>query len=257
MKDYYFLATILPPLQIGVPPEMSFEEFTHLLEVNLTPKDLAKAKVIRLFYDIQNIRAYWKKEELDPRGNFDEIELEEALLAREGFPEYVYNFLDQYENNEKKIEHFPGLVAAYFNHEIPRATEFLKEYLIFEREWRLVLAGFRAKQLGRDITKELQFEDPHDDLVAQILAQKDAPQFVAPDGYQDLVVLIQEHADNPLELHKALCEYRFQKIEDRLETDLFSVDRILGYMVELIIAEKWIELDKQKGIEIAHKILRK
>jgi hypothetical protein len=255
-KSYYFLATILPPIVLGEVPEMSFSEFTHLLQVNLSPKDLEKANVIRRFYDIQNIRAFWKKEELDPRGNFDGIELEEALLAREGFPEYVYDFLDRYDNTSNRLEHFPGLLADYYNHEIPAATGFLKEYLTFERDWRLVLTGFRAKQLGRDLAAELQFEDPNDDLVAQILAQKDSPSFVPPDGYEDLKPFFEQYGNQPLELYQALCEYRFRRIESMLEMDLFSIDRILGYMAELITAEKWIELDQQKGKEIANRVLK-
>lgn len=256
MRNYYFLATALPTLQIGVPPEISYNDFQDLIHDNLSSRDMQQVEVIRLLYDIQNIRAFWKKEELDPRGNFNELDLEEALLARKGFPEYVYDFLDAYDSLQLRLQYFPTLISSYFRNEAKKAQGFLKQYLMFERYWRLVFAGFRAKQLDRDVAHELQFEDPNDDVVAQILAQKDAKNFVPPEGYEDLKMLFEEHAKSPMDLFKAICEYRFHHIEEMLSIDVFSIDYILGYMVKLITIEKWQELDQQKGFEVIKKAVQ-
>jgi hypothetical protein len=255
-KNYYFVATALTPLQFGVQPEMSFEEFQRLLEINLTPSDYAKTQTIRRYYDIENIRAFWKGEEIDPRGSLYEIELEEALLSRDGLPGYVYDFIDAYDSKEKRLEHFASLITSFFREESKNADGLLKEYLQFERNWRLVLLGFRAKKLGKDLVSALQFEDPEDDLVAQILAQKDAKSFVAPEGYEDLQSIFETNADDPMELHIALNQYRYRKVEEMAGVELFSIDRILGYMVRLIIVEKTIELDKKKGLEIMDKVMK-
>lgn len=239
MTYYYFVASALPPLQIDLPPELGFQEFADLLKDNLTEADLAKVWVMRYYYDIQNMRSWWKNEELDPRGNLDDVELEEALIAREGLPDYVQDFLEHYTTPESRLHHFSALPVAYFATESKIATGFLQKYLAFEREWRLVLSAFRAKQLGRDLTVELQFEDPNDDFVAQILAQKDAKTYTPPDEYQELKSLFETHVNDPIALHLALCEYRFNKIQELVGIDIFSIDRILGYMARLIIVEKW------------------
>lgn len=253
MNNYYFVATALPPLQLGVPPDISFPDFITLLHDNLTPEDFEKTKVIRRYYDIQNIRAFWLEKSLDPRGNLNKVDLEEALLSGEGLPGYVYEFINAYDTLEKKLEYFPALLAAYYSNEISKASGFLKKFLEFEREWRLIFTAFRSKLLSRDLNTELQFENPENDFVAQILAQKDAKAFITPEGYNELQPLFEEHASDPLRLYKAISEYRFYKIEEMLNVDLFSIDRILGYMVQLIIVEKWLELDKKKGMEIIDK----
>ena len=253
MANYYFLATALPPLQLNMPPDIRYPDFLNLLHDNLNKEDLAKARAIHLFYDIQNIKAFWKGQELDFRGTFDSMQLEEALVSREGLPGYVYDFLDKYDETNR-LRYFPELTAQFFKHEANKTNGFLHQCFQFERELRLVLTGFRAKQLKRDLAAELQFEDPNDDLVAQILAQKDSSTYIPPDRYQDLQILFEEYGDNPLELYKALCEYRFYKIEEILGVDLFSIDRILGYMAQLIIVEKWHELDQQKGLKALNTI---
>jgi hypothetical protein len=247
MRNYYFLAPSLPPLSIGVKPEITFEELVARLEINLNKDDLEKTKVLRRFVDICNIRALLMEETVDPRGNLNEKELDEALLVHAVLPDYVFEFLDQFEKVADKIRNFSGLLALFFNAEIPKHKGFLRAYLTFERECRLVLVGLRAKQLGRDVAKELQFEDPTDPLVAQILAQKDADTYDPPAEYADLKELIASSYADPWLESKAFAQYRFKKIGEIAEGKLFSIDQILCYMARLMIIENLIELNAARG----------
>ena len=256
MRNYYYLSTALPELQVGAPPDIEFPAFEILLKENLSPRDYATTKVWQRFYDIQNIRYFWRGEALDPRGGLDENELEEALVAREGLPDYVYEFMDDYDDVQERLEHFPALVGMFFSEESNRAQGFLKEYLEFERSWRLVFTGFRAKKLGRDLLVELQYEDPDDELVAQMLAQKDSKTYEPPEKYEELKAIFEEFGDAPLQLNKALSDYRFAHIEAMLGVDTFSFDRILGYMAQLFIVENYEKLDRKKGIEIVDTIVK-
>lgn len=254
--NYYFLASLLPELQIGHPPDLSFSAFDQLMKNNLTKSDYKLAVAFLRYYDIQNIRSFWLGEELDPRGFYNEVDLEESLVTRLGLPEYVYSFLEKYDAKESRLKHFPALMTAYFTEESEASEGFLKKYLIFERELRIVLAGFRAKQLGRDVTAELQYEDPNDEIVAQVLAQKDSKTYEPPARYADMKALFEQHYKEPLEIHQALCEYRFQKIDQMIGIELFSIDRVLAYLAQLIIVERWLELDKKKGLEVIDTIVK-
>ena len=257
-SNYYFLGTVLPPLQIGATPDIDFNEFITLLKENLSDDDLEKVKHVRWFSDIENIRAFWKKDTLDYWGNLDVNQSEQCLIEREGkaLPKYVYDFLDAHEGLEQRLKYFPQLVSQYFNEEISHSNGFYKEYMIFERDLRLTIVAFRARKLGKNLLTELQFEDPEDTVVAQLIAQKDAKNFEPPVGFEDLNRILQEHYHSPLELHKALYEYRFNRIDDMLGFDTFSIDRILGYLVQYIMVDKWLLLDRKKGIEIVDSIVK-
>lgn len=254
--NYYFLASALPELQIGYPPDISFKTLDEVLKVNLTKEDYLLTASLRRYFDIQNIRAFWLGEELDPRGFYNEVDLEESLVTRLGLPEYVYTFMEKYDNTESRLKHFPALVTAYFKEESESAEGFLNEYLTFERELRIVLTGFRAKKLGRDLFTELQYEDPYDEIVVQVLAQKDSKTYEPPARFADTKALFEQHYDEPLDLYQALSEYRFQKIEKMYGIDLFSIGRILAYLAQLIIVERWLELDKKKGLEVIDTIVK-
>jgi len=256
MSNYYFLGTLLPSLVIGEAPEIGFDELDQLFKENLSNVDYEKTRTIRNLYDISNLRAYWKGEPLDKYGNFSYNELEEALATRSMLPAYVFDFMDKYTSKEEKLKHYPELLAVFFKNAIGNASGFFKYYLSLERELRLVLVAFRAKKLGKDIYQELQYEDPEEDLIPQILAQKDSQTYEPPEKYQEIKTLFEQHYDNPIELQKALLEYRFNKIEEKLDIQLFTMDRILAYMIELIMVERWQRMDKQKGIEIVDRLLK-
>jgi hypothetical protein len=247
MKNYYFLVPSLPPLSLREKPDITIEKLAASLEISLTKKDLEKTKVLRRFIDINNIRSLLLEEPIDPRGNLNEKELDEALLIKNILPVYVFDFLEQFEKVYDRIRNFSGLFSLYFSMETPKATGFLKRYLIFERESRLVLLALRAKQLKRAVVKELQFEDMADPLVAQIIAQKDSDHYEPPEEYRELKDLIASCYGDPWLENKVFAEYRFKKIDEMSEQQPFSIDQILAYMAKLMRVEHLFELNEEKG----------
>lgn len=250
MNNYYFLAPSLPPLVLGEKPDITFEEFSDRLRFNLKKEDLKAVELLRLNFDLHNIRALLLKKPLDPYGNLSEKELDEALLAKDHLPEYVFAFLDQFEEDKAKARSFFGLLSRYYAEEIPKQTGFLREYLVFQREMHLVLTALRAKRAHRSVERELQFEDFTDPLVAHILAQKDAQDYDPPLEYQDLKHRFDSCGPDPWEQYRTIVQYEFEKIEEMTSDPLFSLDWILGYMVRLILVNRWNLLDSEKGEEI-------
>jgi hypothetical protein len=255
MMKYYFLGTLLPELHIGEPPEIGFREYEQLLKENLSDADFAKTHIMRNLIDIINLRFYWKGEPLDPLGNYTESDLEEAFATQSMLPAYVFDFVDKYENKSDRLHYFPVLLSTFFTKEIERSSGFFKAYLILERELRLVMAAFRAKKLKRDILVDLQYEDPEDPIIAQILAQKDASTYEPPVGYEQLKLIFEKYHNHPLEIQKALVKFRFDKFEEMLGLDFFSADRMLAYLIELMLIEKWQQMDKKEGLKIVDSML--
>ena len=247
MANYYFLAASLPPITLGEKPDLSFDELISRLDINLEKQDLQKTVVFRRWIDLNNIRFLYLEDAIDLRGNLSEKELDQALLLQEDLPEYVFDFLGRFESVQEKLHVFPGLLAAYFREEIPLQTGFLRSYLEFERSWRLVLLGMKAKELGRDLSQELQFEDPKDPFVMDLLVQKDSMTYDPPPEFLTLKEKYLACGPDPFQQFKEIAEWRFKQIEELATQPLFSIDWILSYMAQLFIAEQWHELDREKG----------
>ncbi len=256
MKEYYFLSALLPPLKMGSIPGLGFTELVSLLEQNLQESDYKQIEVIRLYTDILNLRNYWRGGALDVRGNLDEYWMVEGLATRSLFPEYVFTFTEKYETTAARLAHFSELLVSYYREEIAQAKGFLQSYLSFERDLCLVCLGFRAKKLQRDLVKELQYEDTDDELVRQIVAQKDAPFFEPPAEYQGLRSLFDEENTSPLKLQESILKIRFDWVEDKVGVDLFSLDKILAYFIQLECVETGLLLESERGNEIVDRMMK-
>jgi hypothetical protein len=239
--NYYFLTLSLPPLSLKAPLEISFEDLQEALRLNLTASDLKKVASLLSGIDLYNIKALWLGEGMDARGNFTEKELEEALLIQEGLPQCVIDYLQQYESVEDRLRFFPSLYVSFYQ-QMDVDSEFLKKYYDLERSIRWILSAFRAKMFGRDIVKEIQFEDPQDPLIAWILAQKDAKEFEPPKEFEDLKLLFMENSRSPSNLHIAILKYRMEKIEEMESQAPFTIDQILGYVARFLIVDEWFRL---------------
>lgn len=245
--NYYFLLTALPPLTMGVKPELSFKEVREMLRLNLTPADLHLVEKLLRPIDLYNIRALWLGLPLDEKGNFSAKDLEEELLVQGSLPSYLIEFLERYEFLPDRLRNFSSLYTSLYREEIPKLKGFLQRYYEFERELRLVLTALRAKETGRDVVRELQFEDPTDPFVAEILAQRDAPEYAPPKEFEELKGLFSDNYPDPMKLHRAILEYRFDRIWEMEESQDFGIDRILAYVARLLIVEAGTELDEAQG----------
>jgi hypothetical protein len=203
--------------------------------------------LLQRLIDIRNIRAFWLRVPLDPRGNLKENELEEALLTGGDLPPFVSAFTNRYESLEDRLHYFPSLLTSLYRETIPHLTGFLQKYYKLDREIRLCLTALRAKAAQRDLIRELQFEDPSDPFVAQLMAQKDSQEAILPEDYEDLKKVFLENKSEPKKLYRGILQVRFSHIEDLEAGRPFTIDQVLGYLARLNIVEAWEQLDEEKG----------
>lgn len=251
MTKYYFIGTLLPDLHLEQPAPISFARLMLFLQDNLTAKDYRQVIVLRGYFDLENLRQFWKGGALDIRGALDKKELEEALLCEELLPPYVRNFLEKYEGVELRLLHFPELLSAYFRQESASTNYFLRSYLTFERQLRLFQTTFRAMHLNRSLQKELLYENFDEEFVRTLYEMnEDACQYLHPLSaeLEEIHKILIEFSRFPLKLYQSLSRFRFNYIQQLVGDELYSLDRILGYTAQLIIVEQWSSLDRQTGM---------
>ena len=90
-----------------------------------------------------------------------------------------------------------------------------------------------------------------------ILVQKDAPDYTPPQEYEALKEIFLENEADPMKFHRALLQYRFDRILDLEEEHLsFSIERILGFLARLMIVEMFDQLDREKGLTLIDELSR-
>ena len=124
-----------------------------------------------------------------------------------------------------------------------------------ERDIKIIFSALRAIELNRNIEDELLFEDKKDPLMEYIFSQKGSSILEVPKEYEGLKQIFLKNKNNPKNLHFELLDYRFKKINEKSEKDLFTISQILGYIANLIIVEDYFKLDKMQGKVIIDSLL--
>ena len=254
MAKYYFVTTLLPQLKIGTPPEIDSRELDLILRANLIVRDFADVERLRRLVDLENVRLIWQNQPIEVGGNFDEKELDEALLHYEKLPAYLLSYMERYEKKEERIEHFSELLHEFFRIEKMGKSGFRATYMDFEWRWRLIMTALRAFDLKRPLEDEFRFEDPEDPFVASLLEQKGQLEFEPPEPFKPLKTIFQNKKSNPLEFNLLLSEWRFEKIDQLIGWHTFDIDRVLGFVVQFDILERWLRLDKKVGLEVIERV---
>lgn len=247
--SHYFLLLSLAPLSLKAKPEISYAELKDLLLLNLSEVEYEKVFSVFEENDLYHLKAFWLGLSFQEEGAFDPSTIEERLLVQENLPSYLVDFLAKYETPLEKVRHFRELLASFYQEKEEGPEGFLQSWFGFEREVRLYLTAFRAKTLGRDLSVELQFEDPKDPTVAFLIAQKEGSELFVPNEWESLKNLFVQNGQDPERLHLALLEYRFEKLEELEEKMVpFSFDQVLVYVAKFLIVHRFFSQgDQQKG----------
>lgn len=240
---YYFLSCTLPQLNIDHKVDISLEEIEALFSINLSIKDLEKINILRSYYDINNLLAFWQEKEIDNRGTLDEKGIEEAMLVQNFFPEYVFEYVRRYEELHEKIRNFSFILMNFFNDQIEKNEGFLKEYFLFEKQCRLIITFLRSKKLKKDFLDEVKYEDEKDFFLMEILKQKEMENYEPPREYAKLKDIFIKYQAHPNEMQKEFLKFKLKRIDEMIETKNFTIDEILGYLAKFFIILEWQILD--------------
>ena len=106
---------------------------------------------------------------------------------------------------------------------------------------------------GLEKEKELFFADLKDIELQEILQKSDSYEDLNFD-YSPLAKLFEEQFTNPMGLFNGLMEFQFSKLAELMTGSMFSIDKILQYLVLLRIATEVFSLDQEKGEQIIGQI---
>lgn len=239
----YFAYSSLPPLDFTSKPDISTEGLLDLFTLNLSERQMNKVRTFQLWIDLHNIY-----ESFDARGAYSKSTLKDLLKHEERLPDYVFEFLALYEDDEERERNFAWLIAAYFQKERQRNNGFVRKFLKFENEWRIVMTAYRSKKTRKNLGRELQFENSDDPIVAMALMQKDTHSaFVFPYEYKDLERIIVEAGPDPSKQLEAMTLYRFNFYQEHIVKHPFTLEALIAYMMALWILEDYYALKQDKG----------
>ena len=264
-RNYYCLVAGLPDLVADDKKlALSSVQFREMLSEDLHPADYLLAQLFFLPYDHKNLLniLFSKNAEWDERGNFSREILGQftdrkafELSDTSAFPPYMINFLNQFYGDEGVLNYFEAdmlLIASYYEHLSSSKNKLAREIAQNDRTIGNIMNALNGRKY------ELSFEENlvGSDTITEALVKSRARDFGLSSEVHEIEELIQIfETENLLDREFKLDLYRWNNLDEMTFFNYFSIEKILAFLLKLLIVERWYHLDKEKGQLMFNKIL--
>ncbi len=269
-NNYYYLVASLPRIAFELElKDISIPALKEEVRINVPESDYAHVNTLFTPYDIQNLLKLVLNRKLpfSDKGKFTEDQLREALDNPSMLPSYMADFVKQYhtkqEQEEEKEEQEEEkqipisdpesyLLNRFYDVVTTSRNMFIRKWFTFDRDLRNIQAAIVARNTG--VEKENILIGANE-LVKSLIKNQSADFGLRTEvDYMDTLMHIIDTADM-LERERRLDMLRWSMAESLAEKSNFNIDYILSFLQKADIADRWIKLDKQTGMEMFKSIL--
>jgi hypothetical protein len=258
-RHYYYEVAGLPDLFLDENrAKVSVAAFKEEFQHSLHPDDYAFMEVLFLKYDNQNLLSLLLKKEKPwhELANYSREFLEEEIRESDDrIPEYMRQFIEKFKSGERDNDDIPWealLDSFFYEYLLSLDNDFLREYNNFLLDFTNVTTALALRE--HEIPPANQLIG--DNVVTQSILRSSARDFgVMQDFAEAERILAAWQSDTITEREKNLDLIKWQWIDEHTFFEYFTIERLLAFMLQLEIAERWMHLDPETGRSMFDKLL--
>lgn len=257
-RNYYYLVAGLPDILLDERKiHFTLTELKEELKFHLHPKDYQLVEYLFLQYDnINFLNILLKKEaEFNTLGNFSESFLTDEIKEPEHLPAYMMKFLEAYREGNPVYPNLSfenQLTWLYFDEMLALKNKFLVDWFTALRNVNNILAIYNSRKFGLNIENQM-IGDYELTQAARKTAAKDfglSNEF----NYIDEIIGIFENP-NILEQEISIDLLKWKYLNILNTFNYFTIERILAFIIEFIMVDRWSKLDAEKSGKMFKKML--
>jgi len=249
-RNYYYLVAGLPDILLDERKiHFTILEFKQELKIHLHPKDYELVEYLFLHYDnINFLNILLKKEaEFNPLGNYSESFLNDEIKEPEKLPGYMKKFLEAYREENPVYPNLSPenqLTWLYFDFMLGQKNKFMVDWFTALRNVNNILAIYNSRKFGLNIENQM-IGDYELTQAARKTAAKDFG-LTNEFNYIDEIIGIFENP-NILEQEISIDLLKWKYLNILNTFNYFTIERILAFIIELIMVDRWSKLDAEKS----------
>lgn len=257
-RNYYYLVAGLPDILLDQKKlTLKLEEFREEMRNDLHPDDYSLVELLFLPADNRNLLNLLlkTKKPFDDSGSFTPEELEQELRDPVNTPWYMQDFIVAFKNGVSIIEEMSWedqLTWLFYDYVKNCRNQFLQEWFEFDINLKNIVAAINVR--NHKLEGDRYFIG--DNTIVQALKKSSLKDFGLGNDfeYMEQLVNIQENA-NLLEREKAMDMMRWNFIDEQNTLNYFTIEVLLGYLIKLQMVQRWMEMDKETGMQMFRKLI--
>ena len=256
-NNYYCLIAGLPDL-IADDNKVPFliADFKEELLLYLSKRDLALVNLFFLSEDNKTLLSLIEKNEPKESviANYTVSFIEEQLKEPITLPPYMIEFINNHfeEKNLHNLSNENELTWLFYDFLLKSNNQFVRDWFTFEMNLRNLTTALNCRKYDRDIQKEIIGSNDF----AMALRTSKLKDF-GLSGDFPVVERVMSFFDNAglVEKEKQLDLLRWDYLEEKITFEYFSIDRILSYLIKLLLVDRWSKLDTESGKEVFNSLI--
>jgi hypothetical protein len=265
-RQYYYLVAGLPELAFtDKKMPIGVSEFRDLLMDELHPDDRQLVAIWFLPFDHINISnaLFHSRRPFNTKGLFSQGDVERFVDKKmvdeldSSMPfRYIADSIKEVLESEDEIskDDFDAqLMNGYYQMLEKSNCNFVSRYAIFDKTIRNVFAALNGRKYELPFEKQLIGNDDSLELLRKSRS-RDFGLSAELDNIDALVALFD--IDDLVERELKLDLMRWQFIDEAVFFNYFSIERVLAFLLKLMIVDRWLSLDEEKGRTLFAQLLR-
>lgn len=258
-RAYHYLVAGLPDLLLDEGKmKTTVADIREELLADLHPDDLHLAKVLFLKYDNANLLNLLFKNnvEFDERGNYPLSMLEEQIKEPgEGILAYMSEFIAEFKSEDQEVNPKSWenrLEEKFYTYLISLENDFLREWFELQLNLGNLLTAINCRK--HKISPEAQLIG-HNSIVESIV-RSNAKDFGLMQEFPEVdIVLSAWETNDVLSREKILDGIRWNWIDENVFFHYFTIEKLLAFLLQLEMVERWMKLDQEEGRKLFGKLL--
>lgn len=267
-RQHYYLVAGLPDVFFDDKKlSVSTVEYRTYLSEHLTAKEMELIRLHFWPYDHQNIlsRLENKDESFSTSGNLSIEMLDELFAAAKdgsyeslsfSIPDYVPVFIDAFKADTAI---YAGkswdlqFTELYYKHLSEINNTYIKEWYSFEQNLSNTLTAFNCRNNNIGIENQMVGKSELNDKLAKSSARDfgiDSDELAG----SELIFKALDTTDL-LEQEQKIDLIKWELLDEGSFFHYFSIEKLFVFLIKLSIVERWIGLDKTKGLELFKELL--
>jgi hypothetical protein len=264
-KEYYCLIAGLPDLFFNE-NKLKFNslQFREEIKAQINPKDYKLLEYLFLPFDNKNLLnlLFHLNETFSPYAILSEKELNFQFSPENeimDLPKYMLDFINWVNKNEIKqwsLKAENKLHQNFYEHALTSQNAFLNEWFAFELNLKNLLTAFDCKRFNRE--RADQIIQINQNLTSFNLINN---KVLRPELFEDEIPFtkqifkVAESDLNWIEKERAIDKIKWDYLDDNTFFFYFTIEKVLSYVIKILITERWMQLDAETGRTLLYKLL--
>lgn len=265
-KEYYCLVAGLPDLFFSEnKTNLNSTLFKQELKEQLTASDYKLIEVLLYAFDNDNLlNIYFNRDKaFNQLANISKEDIEFQLLPTaetQVLPQYMRRFIDwmtQSDTKNSRTEAENILHALYYEFALKCSNVFLANWLNFELAIKNLLTTFNCTRFDYDLSEQLIKHEMQPEFYSLLLNKR----INNPELFEDLlpfreqIFKVTSSDIEMIEKEKALDKIRWDYLDEHTFFHYFTIEKVLSYLIKLLISERWMALEEETGKQLLDKLI--